>query len=255
MKILNEPIVKYFAVFALFALALFLFTQALLSYKQYQFVGVGVSATNTITINGQGEVFAKPDIAAFTVTVREENKDQAKAQKALAEKINKIMDFLRKEGIAEKDIRTSYYNLSPRYEWEKSKRIFKGYVAEQSLRIKVRDTDKAPKILGAMSNFGASNVSTLSFEIDDKDKLKEEARAKAIQDAKAKAKRLAEELGVDLVRVVGFSENAFSGAPRPVYRMAKMLDGAVESAPDYEAELPLGENKIISNVSIEFEIR
>jgi uncharacterized protein len=101
---------------------------------------------------------------------------------------------------------------------------------------------------------GANNVSGLSFTIDDEDALTAEAREQAINDAEEKAEELADQLGVSLVRIVGFNEG---GGGYPVqYARAEMTmmaldEGAVGSAPS----LPVGENKISSFVTITYEIR
>jgi len=108
-------------------------------------------------------------------------------------------------------------------------------------------------MLEAVANAGVTNVSGLSFTIDDEDALVREARQEAIDEAKQKAKDLAKDLGVRLVRIINFSEN---GGQPPMYfarDMAMGIGGTMEtkSAPS----IPAGENKIISSVSITYEIR
>ena len=102
------------------------------------------------------------------------------------------------------------------------------------------------------ARWGASNVSGLSFSIDDEELLKEDARKLAIDDAKENAEILAGNLGVKLVRIINFSESGYF----PIYRQkfsaeAVSMDGIGGVAP----EIPTGENKIISQVNIVYEIR
>ncbi len=248
------------------ALIIFLVAQAMVAFREYKYVGSGLEAKNTISVTGKGEVFAVPDIASFSFTVKEEKKTAKDAQSIETKKINAIIDYLKKEGIDTKDIKTTNYNLYPRYEWKKdckefdvrgvcdSNRVLMGYVVSQSVQVKVRNTDKAGKILAQMATLGAENVSSLQFKVDDEDVLKEKARSKAIENAKEKAQKLARELGVSLVRVVSFSEGNRRDFIRPLY--AKM---AVEAGPDMPMDdapsLPLGENKINSSVTITYEIQ
>ncbi len=255
MNILQDKFIKYLLAIVLGLLAIFLFTQALLSYKQYQFVGAGVSASNTISMSGKGEVFAEPNVATFSVTVKEADKKQSEAQSKATKKINKIIKYLKSEGIKDKDIKTTSFNLSPHYDWVDEKRNFRNYEVSQTLKVKIRDTEKSGEILAAMSKFGASYVGSLNFEIDNPDTLKAKAREKAIKDAKAKAEALARQLGVEIIRVVGFTESTNDNF-RPVY-MAKSIafDEAMDSDSGPSPELPLGENKITSRVTIKFEIR
>ncbi len=248
--------VLFYVILAL--LAIFLAAQALLSFRQYQFTGIGVSASNTIVVTGQGKVTAKPDMASFMISVREYAKEQKEAQRKASEKINRIINYLKDSGIEEKDIKTSSFNLYPRYDWADGKRIFREYEASQSLTVKVKDLDRAGELLAAMSELGAENVGSLRFGIDEaeQEKLKAQARNIAISNAKAKAKELADSLGVELVRVVGFSES--TSANRLPIMFAKARAAVSDLALDDEMptpEIPTGENEIRANVSLTFEIR
>ena len=248
-------------------LIVFIGISALRQYKEYRFVGVGVEAKNTITVSGMAEVQAVPDVAIFTISVNKEGKTAKEAQSIATKAINDTIDFLKnEEAIAEKDIKTMNYNIRPRYEWLKQnctptpfntqdcdqKRTLVGYQVSQSIRVKVRDIDRAGEVLAGVGSLGIDNVSGLSFEIDDDDVLKARARREAIADAKRKAEVLAYDLGVEIIRVAGFSEGGTRNI-RPMY--AKMM--AVEDAALAEEvpSLPVGENTIRSNVTITYEIR
>ena len=248
-------------VFAIWGLA-----GAFKTFKEFGYIGSGTTATNVISVSGEGEVFAVPDLATFSVTVTEEAKEVKDAQKVATKKINDIISYLKGAGIEEKDIKTTSYNVNPKYEWIQEscapglpcrggRQEMTGFEVSQSVEVKVRDTEKAGDILSGVGSRGAFNVSGLSFTIDEEDKLKSEARAKAIDDAEGKAQELADQLGVSLVRIVGFSED---GGGYPIYAKREMTmalsDGgapALASAPS----IPTGENKITSNVTITYEIR
>ncbi|HEY4521238.1 MAG TPA: SIMPL domain-containing protein [Candidatus Paceibacterota bacterium] len=248
------------------ALALFLLFAAFGEIKSLRFIGSGVPATNTITVTGEGEVFAAPDIAEFNATVMEEGADVKAAQEKATEKINDIYAYLQDAGIEEKDIRTIDYSANPRYEWQRAacpagslcpdgRQVLIGYEASQTLSIKVRDTKKAGDLLAGVGGKGVSSVSGLNFTVDDQDAVEAEARDLAIADAKAKAKRLAKSLNVSLVRIVGFDE---SGNLPPYYAKAAYglggtMDAVEQAIP--APEIPTGENKIISNISLTYEIQ
>lgn len=253
---------------ALAMLALFLLIQSVKALKEFRYVGSGVSASNTISVSGMGEVFAVPDRATFTVTVREEAKEVADAQEAATEKSNAIIDYLKGEGVEEKDIKTVSYNVNPKYEYSQgvctqyscppSKQTLVGFEVYQSLEVKVQDPKKAGDLLSGVGGKGASEVSGLSFTIEDEDQLKTEAREMAIAEAREKADELANQLEVNVVRVVGFYED--SGGYYPYYGkggvatdMAMSERSVAQAAP--APELPAGENKIVSNVQITYEIR
>ena len=127
--------------------------------------------------------------------------------------------------------------------------MLKGYQVSQSVTVKVRDIGRAGELLSGVGKNGATNVGGLMFSIDDEDAVRGEARTKAIADAKAKAKELGKELGVSLVRIVSFSENGnYSG---PIMYATSMGKGGGEGSP----EIPAGQNDIVSNVTVTYEIR
>lgn len=249
-------------------LALFLLVVTASAIKSYRLIGSGVSATNTITVSGQGEVFAVPDTGEFTVTIQEEAKDVAAAQEAMAKKANAVISYLKGAGVEEKDIKTTDYSISPRYEWRQpgtasggyyppsGTQTLIGFTAAETLSVKVRDTEKAGELLSGVGGLGAYQVSGLSFTIDDEDALKAEAREKAIQEARTKAKQLAGSLGVSLVRIVGFSEGGMGYYPAPMYSARdEMAVGGATMAKAVAPEIAVGQNKITSDVSITFEIQ
>ena len=259
-----ELIVKVAAA-ALGMLALFLLILSISHLKEFRFIGSGVAATNTITVSGSGEVFAVPDTGAFNVTIRENAKEVADAQENATKKTNTIIDYLKGAGVDEKDIKTVDYSINPKYEWTQGvctsagycppgKQVLDGFEVSQTITVKVRDTKKAGDLLSGVGTRGASEVSGLSFTTDDDDKLKSDAREKAIADAKGKAEELAQQLGVKLVRVVGFYEDS---GPMPYYSAYGKGGIAMDAMPERASSpsLPVGENKLTSNVNVTYEIK
>lgn len=223
---------------------------------------------NTIAVSGEGEIFAVPDIATITFSSRHEAKTVGEAQRAVSEEMDAVLAALRDAGLEERDIKTLSYNSYPKYEYQEStircitypcpdngRRVIVGYEVSQTVSAKVRDTDKAPDIVEILGSIGVSDISGPDFSIDDEDSLRALARRQAIDDAKAKAKLLAKDLDVKLVRIVSFSEN---GGYYPMYAKYDMAEeaigmGVASSAP--APELPAGENRISSSVTIVYQIR
>jgi uncharacterized protein YggE len=179
-------------------------------------------------------------------------------------KANAIMDYIKGQGIDEKDIQTIDYSVNPhitRYEAKvcpangycpPGNQVISGYDVSETVSVKARDAKKAGTLLSGVGSKGASNVSGLSFTTDDPTALQAQARDKAIKQAKDKADVLAKSLGVSIVRVVGFSEN--NGGVNQYYAKdvsVSMGRGAAPTAP----EIATGQNKITSNVSVIYEIR
>lgn len=219
--------------------------------------------SNVITVSGEGTVLAIPDIARITFTVAEEGDTVAQAQEKATQKSNTALALVEELGIEERDIKTTSYNVSPKYNQaqpcfggvcpEYERRVI-GYRTSQTVAIKVRDTEMAGEVLSVLGGAGVSNLSGPSFTVDDPDALLAEAREMAIDDAREKAKELASDLRVRLVRVTGFWEN--SGGSPAYYAMEERAfmagdDGKGGAVPS----LPVGEDEIQVNVSITYEIR
>jgi len=249
---------------AILFLAAFLFVKTFSELKAYSYIGGGVPSSNTITVSGSGEAFAVPDIATFSFGVVEEDTTVVKAQDTATKKINIALALLREADVDEKDVKTTGYNIYPRYDYIRSvcsefscppgRQELRGYEVSQTISVKIRDTEKAGEILAEIGSVGVTNVSGLNFTIDDEDEPQREARKEAIKKAETKAKELADDLGVKIIRVVSFNESG-GGNYYPKYFdtavMAVAEDGRGGAAP----EIPVGENKITSNVSITYEIR
>lgn len=250
------------AVAALVLLSVFLAVEVAQGLKAYRYIGGGVPVSNTITVTGEGEIFAVPDIATFSFTVTEEKLSAADAQNASADKVNAALAYLKEQGIDEKDIKTVGYNVYPRYEYEQKacsqfgcppgERVLKGFEASQTVSVKVRKTEVAGALLAGVGKTGVSNVSGLEFTFDDDERLKGEARKAAITNAKERAATLARDLGVKLVRVVSFSE---ANGGYPIYYTKTAMDGYGRGGAEAAPEVPAGENKIVSQVHITYEIR
>jgi uncharacterized protein YggE len=222
-------------------------------------------ATNVISVSGEGKASAVPDIATISFTISEDADTSAKAQDAAAKKMNVASALLKDLKIPDKDIKASSYNVSPRYSYpqpcdgirpcvynQEAKII--GYTASETVEVKVRVIDDAGKVLSALGDAGVSNLYGPNFAVENPDKVKAEARKEAVEKARAQAKELASALGVRIVRIVSYSENG--GGYYPQYNMAKdAVSAGMATPPRPEIALPTGENEVIVNVSVTYEIR
>ena len=234
--------------------------------KNYNFIGGGATASNTINFEGKGEVFATPDLATISFAIRENAGDMKNAQSKVATKENAVLVFLDKNGITKKDIKTENYNSYPKYDYgipcyretgmpcrQEAPKII-GYEVSENVSVKIHNLAKTGEIVKGIGAVGVSEMNGPNFSIENEDQLKEQARKMAIDEAKAKAEVLSRDLGVRLVRIVNFSEN---GNYPIMYAKGMMATESVASAPTPTPTptLPTGENKITSNVTITYEIR
>jgi len=219
-------------------------------------IGIGdkLSATeNTITVSGTGEVYAKPDLAITSFSVIKEAKTVAEALSSNTEKMNAVIQAMKDQGIEDKDLKTISFNISPRYEWDKSSSIYLegerklvGYEVSQTLEVKIRELDKTADILQSGADAGSNQVGNLQFTIENSDELKAQAREVAIDEAKEKADVLAKQLDVRLAGVTSFSESRVGG----VYYMDAKAESGMGGV-----QIETGENKIEVSVSVTYKIK
>jgi len=225
--------------------------------KEGKYIGQEIETKNTITVADKGEVYAKPDLALTTFSVVTEKKTVSEAISENAKKMNAVIDFVKEQGVEDKDLKTISFNIHPRYEWygvtqfyPQGRRVLVGYEVRQSLEVKIRDMEKIGDIIEGATDAGANEVGDLQFTVDNPDELKKQARGQAIEKAKNKAEELASQLGVRLVRIVNFSESGVIPFYYGLEKAAGMGGGEEVSAPAIET----GENKIEVNVTITYEI-
>lgn len=244
-------------------LAMSVFALASYALLNFQMAKTTYPMPTNISVVGEGEVTAVPNVGQFSFSVIAEGATAAEAQEKSGTKINDIIAYLKEQGVEEKDIKTRDYNLYPRYRYEERVCAFGGYCppgeqvqegfdVSQTVEVKVRDTAKAGGLLAGVGEKGATNISGLSFIVDDTSGLKSEAREKAIADAKAKAEKLAADLGVKIVRMTSYYENE-GYYPEPYY--AKMEMSADMGGEFGGAEVPVGENTTTVEVNISYEVK
>jgi len=260
---MSESIKNYLGIAV--AAILLVFAYAAISYVNSYSQSIEPSAFRSFTVSGEGKITAIPDVAQFTFSIiTEGGKDIAKLQKENTEKGNKIIGFIKSQGVEDKDIKTQNYNLEPRYQYfncyqpmdGKSKSCpppeIVGYTIRQTVSIKVRDFFKIGDILAGAIENGANSVSQLSFEIDDIDKIKNQAREEAIKKAKEKAESIAKAGDFRLGKLLSIEEEGF--APTPYYlknmELSPMDAGGLPS-PTIEP----GSQEVTVNIVLKYEIK
>jgi uncharacterized protein YggE len=155
---------------------------------------VDISKRPNLTVTGTAEVQARPDTAAINVGVVTEAESAAAALDQNNERMKKLFDNLQKRGIDEKDMQTANFNVSPKYqrhaEGREAPKIV-GYTVTNQVRVKVRRLSSLGRVLDELVQEGANRVHGISFSVEDEANLMDEARKKAMADARRKAELLA----------------------------------------------------------------
>lgn len=215
--------------------------------KKFFYIGKADRTERTIVVNGYGKTTGNNDIAMTTIGYSNTDKDVSKAQADNKKVMDQIYNELKGLGVEERDMQGNY-TIFPDYNYTQDRgQEFKGYRVTNQLTVKIRDLSKISQILSLAGKYGATEVSGLSFTIDEPENLKADARAKALEDAKQKALYLAQQLGVKLGGVVSYNEYEGSNyMPLKAYPQDGM-GGGPEATPG-------GTNDAIMNVNLTFEI-
>lgn len=222
------------------------------------------TSSRQISVNGEGEISLRPDTAVFDAGVITQAKRVSDAQHQNSQRSHVMIDLLKQRGVAEKDIKTISYSITPQYVYSIARPCIPescppqrppeivGYEVRNTIEIKVRDLTKTDTLLEDVASAGANEISSLSFRVDDEEIARAQARAKAIADAKMKASVLARDLGIRLGRIVGYSDQ--EGVPPPIYGggLQMMRADAVEST---VPQVQPGEQEIHSSVTVTYEFR
>lgn len=160
-----------------------------------------------ISVSGTGTAYSTPDVAKIDFGVRSTARDLATSQKMNADAIAKIKTDLTVFEINPEDIQTINYNINPDYIYPASQKpALSGYTTYHFLRLTMRRLDTVDAILQTLGNSGATDISQISFTIEDPADVKNDAREKAIIAAKDMATQLASLSGVTLGRIISIQE-------------------------------------------------
>lgn len=207
---------------------------------------------NSISVNGDGQVFAKPDTFILQVAAEEKTKTTEEGFAAVAKKIWAIQNLMKTNGILEKDIQSVNIAINPNYTYDNGKQNMDGFTATHGLRIKIRKLESIDTILSGISTIPGVQIQNTSYDIDDKAEFYKEARTLAIAKARQKAEDMAKATGISIGKVTSISENQWYNPPMYANQMIKtsMNDSSISGG-----SVSLGQMEITTSVSINYEIR
>jgi len=205
-----------------------------------------------ISVTGQASISVPPDLAEVDAGVATDAKTAREASDANNTAMAKVLAALKAAGIEDKDVQTSRLSLQPQYGPQGSNRsapsVIVGYRASNRVTVKVRDVNKVAAVVDTLVGAGANDIGNVSFSVSQASKLLDDAREKAVADARRKAEIYARAAGVTLGAPLSISEE---GAPQPMFR-AKMAMPMASAAPTPIAQ---GEETLSVSVSVTWAIK
>lgn len=152
--------------------------------------------TNTLRVQGKGNVNASPDTANIVLGVETENTDLKIAQNENAIISTRIINSLKSIGISEKNINTDSYLIQPQYDFVDGRQVFRSYKVTNSMRIVTKAINNVGVIVDTATANGSNIVSTINFSLSDAAPYYRRALNLAVKDAITKARDISNNLGV-----------------------------------------------------------
>lgn len=207
-----------------------------------------------LTVTGQGRLEVKPDTATIILGVTQLKPTAAEAYNAMSADLVNITGAVKAMGLKEEQIQTNMFNLQAEYTWTQEKgQVMNGYRATNTLSITTQELEKVASLIQSAMNAGANQLQGVHFSVKDTDKLAQQAMDMAVDDAKAKAGRVAARLGAKVVRVqtVSVQDNGMPFLSRP---MADSGSGMAVEAKVAAAPVFGGSTTFSVSVYVTFEI-
>lgn len=185
-----------------------------------------------LTVTGTGVVTLTPDFATLTLGVNTQADTVTAAQEENAARMNALLAALKALGIAQEDMQTNYFNVSPVYDYGTYDAAPSGtpgprsYQVDNSLLVTLRDLSLVSKTLDEAMKAGANQSYGLSFESSKKAEAYDQALQNAAAEAGRKAKVLAAASGKTLGDLKSVAEQP-AGYQGGYVTAAKMMDSAM----------------------------
>ncbi|HJX82722.1 MAG TPA: SIMPL domain-containing protein [Candidatus Angelobacter sp.] len=205
-----------------------------------------------VRVVGTSEVKVVPDLAVISIGVEKQNASASLAKRAADDAARRILADLRANGIAEKDIQTTFLSLQPQFNYRKGMRI-SYFVASQTLSITLRDLAQLDAVVESLIKAGANQLDSIEYQTGDLRKYRDQARDLAVKAAREKAQALAHALGQEVGKAYSIEEVAESSNQ---YSTSLLSNTSYEYANKRPAgpATAVGEKKISASVVVSFDL-
>lgn len=187
-----------------------------------------------VVTSGEGLIQATPDRAWITISAETRAGNPRDAQRRNAEAMTPVIARLRAAGIPADAIRTVGYDLQQEWDYVNNQRVSRGYVARNTIDVRVDTIDRIGELLEMAVGSGATSVGGVRFDLKDRARLEREALRLAVEDARARADAAAAGAGRSIDRVLRIDAQS-GGAPVPMPRVALLREQAASDAPPIAA--------------------
>ncbi|WP_314198864.1 SIMPL domain-containing protein [Capnocytophaga sputigena] len=210
-------------------------------------MAIAQNQTPTVEVVGEGIVYATPDMVNISISIEKEGLDLKNLRQKNGEAVAQVLQLLSKE-LPMENFQTSYVSL---YKDDYNK--LNKYRVVQNINVKLEDISKYDNLMNAIFDAGVNRIDGISFGVKNKEKLLQEARVAAIDDARKKALLYAVSLDQNIGKAIQIKEvNSHFNDIQPVERMSKMSLGSPANGNDNT--LAVGKIAIEAQVNVAFEL-
>lgn len=208
--------------------------------------------TPVVVTTGEAVVKRAPDRAWVTIAAESRARTPQEAQRANAEAMGAVTSRLKTAGIPADAIQTTMFDLQPEFDYANGRQTLRGYVARNQVQVKVDTLARLGEIIASAVTSGATNVSGVRFDLQDRDAAEREALRGAVADARKRADAAARGANMSVERVVRIEEQREITPPQPRPMMAMRA-----GVPEQQAAVPIeaGEIEIRVRVSLTAAIK
>jgi uncharacterized protein YggE len=194
--------------------------------------------TAVIVTTGEGVVKLAPDRVWVTIAAESRARNPRDAQRANADAMTAVMQKLKAAGLPADAIRTASYDIQPEFDYANGKQTLRGYVARNSLEVRLDDVTKAGEILDAAVGSGATMVSGVRFDLKNRSAAERDALKLAVADARARADAAASGANVRIDRIIRIEEQrSITPEPRPMAMMRQVAESVQVQTPIAPGEI------------------
>ena len=173
----------------------YLVTGLLMTMLSFATVATPLPAQPHVYVEGSAELEVEPDMMTFTLSIQAVDIDLAKAKNDVDARSRLLIETIKKFGIKADDIATTALNIRPEYEYKENQRVLTGNNVSRQVDINLRDLKKYPEMMKALVDAKISETINTNLTLADKKAVEEKVQTAAMEDAKARAGRLAKSQG------------------------------------------------------------
>lgn len=201
-----------------------------------------------VTVTGTAKIFAEPDEVHFSININTEGEDLVAAKQENAALAGKAIAYLRSQGVEDRHIQTQYLNVNVQY--RNREQINPRYIANQTIRVCLLEVSKFEEVNIGLLKAGITGINGPNFKTSKQEELLNQARLKAVVDARTKAAAFAKELGQKIGPAYSITDVQQNGGGNLVYGRAMAMDMNESAGPS----IAIGELTVTHSVTVAFHL-